>query len=53
MGKSKKKKNKKAKEPQKQQEKRMDDMTIEELNALLIPGNSMLAENYGMGNLIY
>ena len=28
-------------------------MTNEELNALLIPGNSMLPEDYGMGNLIY
>ena len=48
MGKSK-KKSKKAKEPQKQQEKSMDDM----LNAFLILGNSMLAEDYGMENLIY
>ena len=28
-------------------------MTNEELNALLIPGNFMLEEDYGMGNLIY
>ena len=30
----------------------MDDMTNEELNSFLIPGNSMLEEDYGMGNLI-
>ena len=30
------------------QAKKMDDMTNEELNALLIPGNSMLADEYGM-----
>ena len=28
--------------------KKMDDMTNEELNALLIPGNSMLDDDYGM-----
>ena len=27
-------------------------MTNEEVIALLIPGNSMLAEDYGMGNLL-
>ena len=53
MGKSKKTKSKKPKQHQKQQEKSMDDITNEELNALLTPGNSMLAEDYGMQNLIY
>ena len=28
--------------------KKMDDMTNEELHALLIPGNSMLDDEYGM-----
>ena len=28
--------------------KSMDDMTNGELNALLIPGNSILADDYGM-----
>ena len=28
--------------------KKMDDMTNEELNALLIPGNSMLDKDYSM-----
>ena len=31
----------------------MDGMTNEELNALLIPGNSILPDDYGMGNVIY
>ena len=53
MGKAKRKKSKKAKEPKKEPEKSMDDMTNEELDALLIPGNSMLEEDYGIGNLIY
>ena len=46
MGKAKKRKLKKAKEPEKQPEKSMDDMTDKELNALLIPGNSMLEDDY-------
>ena len=53
MGKAKQKKTKKrgkrgkidGKTPQ---AKKMDDMTNEELNALLIPGNLMLADDYGM-----
>ena len=53
MGKAKKKKGKKTKKPEKQPEKSMDVITNEELNALLIPGNSMMEEDYGMGNLIY
>ena len=33
---------------QKKYHKKMDDMTNEELNALLIPGISMLDDDYGM-----
>ena len=53
MGKSKRKKSKKPKQQQKLPEKSMDDMTNEELNALLIPANSILPDDYDMGNLIY
>ena len=46
-----KKKNKKGKKddktPQELPAKKMDDMTNEELNALLIPGISMLDDDYG------
>ena len=52
MGKAKqnktKKRGKRGKIDGKTQAKKMDDMTNEELNALLIPGNSMLADEYGM-----
>ena len=51
-----KKKNKKGnkdnKTPQELPAKKMDDMTNEELNALLIPGISMLDDDYGMECLL-
>ena len=40
------------KTPQELPVKKMDDMTSEELNALLIPGISMLDDDYGMECLI-
>ena len=56
MGKGKKKLERKKKKQGKKDErtprevptKQMDDMTNEELNALLIPGISMLDDDYGM-----
>ena len=53
MGKAKQKKTKKRSKRGKKDDKtppakKMDDMTNEELNALLIPGNSMLDDDYGM-----
>ena len=51
-----KKKNKNGKEndktPQELPAKKMEDMTNEELNALLIPGISMLDDDYGMECLL-
>ena len=40
------------KTPQELPAKMMKDMTNEELNALLIPGISMLDDDYGMGCLL-
>ena len=53
MGKTKQKKTKKRSKRGKKDgktppAKKIDDMTNEELNALLIPGNSLLDEDYGM-----